>query len=352
MSQEPVDARYLYEQIYNELREEILSGTYKKGDWFPPERVLKDRFNTTHLTVRNALAKLVLDGYIERYSGKGTLVIYSRERTAAPRRALRFPFAHVILADLGEANAPLLEALEAQLRKVPLALRFSCHHDDALLAAAIRGEAQESGALVILEPAGSLPSPRADSPMHNTILVRGPAGGSPCPRVVVDDHEGAGLAVRRLLELGHRRIAFLTAGTGPSQHELHRGFLSELAAQGLPADSGFSEACAPGVDGGARAVRAILGREPSCRAFLCASDETAAGAVGGLRNAGLAPGNGCAVVGYGNTRLARAMRLTSIDPGLDRVAERVVATALESMNRGAFMEELFDITPELCIRDT
>jgi DNA-binding GntR family transcriptional regulator len=108
MSQEPVDARYLYEQIYNELKEEIHSGKYRKGDWFPPERVLKDRFNTTHLTVRNALAKLVLEGYIERYSGKGTLVIYARERSAPPRRSLKFSLAHVILSDLDDANAFLL----------------------------------------------------------------------------------------------------------------------------------------------------------------------------------------------------------------------------------------------------
>ena len=60
MPQDPADPRYLYEQIYSTLKDEILSGTYRKGDWFPPERVLKERFGTTHLTVRNALAKLLL----------------------------------------------------------------------------------------------------------------------------------------------------------------------------------------------------------------------------------------------------------------------------------------------------
>ena len=111
MSQEPTDInRYLYEQIYSELKEEILSGKYHKGDWFPPERVLKDRFNTTHLTVRNALAKLVLEGYIERYSGKGTLVIYSRDTTSAAKRSLRFPYAQVILSGLDEGNARILES--------------------------------------------------------------------------------------------------------------------------------------------------------------------------------------------------------------------------------------------------
>ena len=91
MVQPPVEAnRYLYEKIYAELKEEILSGKYRKGDWFPPERVLKSRFSTTHLTVRNALAKLVLEGYIERYSGKGTLVLYSQSRPPRRGASLRF----------------------------------------------------------------------------------------------------------------------------------------------------------------------------------------------------------------------------------------------------------------------
>jgi DNA-binding LacI/PurR family transcriptional regulator len=353
MSQEPVDARYLYEQIYSELKDEILSGKYAKGDWFPPERVLKDRFSTTHLTVRNALAKLVLEGYIERYSGKGTLVIYARERSATPRRSLKFSQAHVILSGLDEANAFLLESLEAQLRKVPLAVRFSSHHGDVLLARSIYAEAQESGALVILEPAGPMPkASQADTPPRSTILIRSSLEGSPCPQVLTDDAEGASLAVRHLLELGYRRIAFLTAAAAAPQSALDRGFTEAIAAGGLPADSGFTERCAPGTDGGARAARAILSRDPACRAFLCASDETAAGVMSGLRDAGLPTGVDTAVVGFGNTRLASVLRLTSIDPGFVRLAERVVASALEGMASGAFREEIFSITPELAVRDS
>jgi len=353
MSQEPVDARYLYEQIYSELKKEILSGTYRKGDWFPPERVLKDRFNTTHLTVRNALAKLVLEGYIERYSGKGTLVIYSRERSLAPRRPLKFPFAHVILPGLNEENAFLLESLEAHLRKIPLAVRFSCHHGDVMLSQGMVNEALESGALVILEPAGSMTAlPGPGTTLRNTILIRGSADGHPCPQVVIDDAEGASAAVRHLLNLGYRRIAFLTAAPVASQAGLHRGFVEELAARGMPADSGIVESCAPGSEGGARAAQTILTRDPGCRAFLCASDETAAGAILGLREEGLTPGVDCAVVGYGNTQLSRGMRIASIDPGFDMLAQRVIASALDGMTRGAFLEEVFHITPELRVRES
>jgi DNA-binding FadR family transcriptional regulator len=88
---------FLYTRIYEELEAEIRSGKYRKGDRFPPERQLKQRFNTTHLTVRNALSRLVLEGYIERYSGKGTLVIYDPDRREAPRRTLSLRAVHFLV---------------------------------------------------------------------------------------------------------------------------------------------------------------------------------------------------------------------------------------------------------------
>jgi GntR family transcriptional regulator, arabinose operon transcriptional repressor len=349
-SQEPADSRYLYEQIYLELKQEILSGTYHKGDWFPPERVLKDRFGTTHLTVRNALAKLVLEGYIERYSGKGTVVIYARESPSAPRKALRFPWAHVILEDLDEANAALLERLEAQLRKVPLPVRISCHGGDVLLEQGLCREAERSGALVILAPARSAGTETEESPHPATIVIGGSDVRGAGPRILLDDLEAGRKAAHGIAERGYRRAAMLSSSA--RRPGLQRGFLAELAARGLPADPGLVVACPPGVEGGAEAAKKLLAGTPECRAFFCASDETAAGALAAVRDAGLVPGAEAAVIGFGNTRLARGLRLSSVDPGFDRLAERVLAAAVTAINEGALAAQLVLITPELRVRDT
>ncbi len=351
---EPVDVnRYLYEKIYSELKNEILSGAYRKGDWFPPERVLKDRFSTTHLTVRNALAKLVLEGFIERYSGKGTLVIYSRERTAPPRMSLRFPYAHLMFAGLDEANAHILETLEEELRKVPLAVRFSCHRGDVLLEQSLYREAAEAGALVIIEPAGSQDSlAHSGAPLRNTIVIRSADSSVQCPQVVVDDAEGARKAVRYLLDLGHRRIALLAPAFSSASPGMRQGFEEELAARGAPPETGTIENCAPGIEGGALAAGRMHDRDPNCSAFLCTTDETAAGVARSLRESGLIPGRDCSVIGCGNTRLAQGMGMTTIDPCFDRLAERVLTTAMEAMSRGAFADEVYRISPELRIRDT
>ncbi len=349
-SREPADPRYLYEQIYAELKEEILSGKYLKGDWFPPERVLKDRFATTHLTVRNALAKLVLEGYIERYSGKGTVVIYAREGASVQKKALRFPWAHVILQDLDEANAALLQRLEAQLRKIPLPVRISCHGGDVLLEQGLRRDAERSGALVILEPALVAEPDGDEGPSSTTVIIgtsEAKGGGS---RVLVDDEEGARRAVRLLADRGHRRLALLLSS---ARHPgLQRGFLAELAARGLPADPTQVVTCPPGADGGTEAAGRLLAAGTEWRAFLCSSDETAAGALAAVRDAGLAPGTRASVIGYGNTRLARALRLTSVDPGFDRVADRVLAMALSAMGEGALPAQAASVIPEIQPRST
>ncbi len=349
MPQEPGDSRYLYEQIYSELKEEILSGRYKKGDWFPPERVLKERFETTHLTVRNALAKLVLEGYIERYSGKGTIVIYARDRSAAPKIALRFPWVHVILRDLDETNAHLLESLETQMRRLPLAVRVSCHHDDPFQARSLHGEAQSEGALVVIESPGSAAPPLFESAPARTIVL-GSSSESGCPQVATDDVEGGRKAARHLLAAGHATIAVIVEPGIAREKPLYQGLLEELAGRKLPPDSVLVQSCGPGVEGAAPAVRDILSRNPDCRAFVCGSDETAVGTLRALQDNGQARDRAFGVIGYGNTRLARAVQITSIDPCVERLAERVVASAREAMSRGALASGVFAVTPELVVR--
>jgi DNA-binding LacI/PurR family transcriptional regulator len=353
MAQPPAEInRYLYEKIYAELKEEILSGKYKKGDWFPPERVLKSRFNTTHLTVRNALAKLVLEGYIERYSGKGTVVLYSQSRPPRSRPPLRFAQAQLIIGSIDAANAQLLESLEEQLRRLSLPFRFACHHGSALVEQSLFTLAGEAGnTLIILEPVASESSLlHAGDPLPNTIVVRGQDERFAGPQVVSDDLRGAREAVKYLVDLGHREIALLSEGSSRAAARLEQGYTEELAAQGIGLDGTLITRSAGGIEAGTAACARVRAAHENCRAFLCASDETAAGALTCLRAQGLNPGQDCSVIGYGNTPLAQAIGLTSVDPGWSRVGEQVMATVTEAMARGSFPEGVFTVAPELKLR--
>ncbi|PZS37490.1 MAG: GntR family transcriptional regulator [Pseudonocardiales bacterium] len=78
----PIDDRSdrpIFQQIADELRARITSGTYPPGAQLPSETDLIAEFGVTRLTVRRGLAVLANEGLTEPHRGKGVFV---RERPA------------------------------------------------------------------------------------------------------------------------------------------------------------------------------------------------------------------------------------------------------------------------------
>lgn len=64
----------IYKIIENDIKEKINIGELKNGDLVPSENELKETYNVSRMTVRQALNNLVNDGYLYRYKGKGTFI--------------------------------------------------------------------------------------------------------------------------------------------------------------------------------------------------------------------------------------------------------------------------------------
>lgn len=75
----------IYQQIYEDLRESILTGTLPETTRLPPERALAEKLGVNRSTVVHAYRELVADGLIEQRVGSGSRV--SRSHGAAPRTA-------------------------------------------------------------------------------------------------------------------------------------------------------------------------------------------------------------------------------------------------------------------------
>lgn len=63
-----------YRKVFQEIREQILSGELRPGDQLPSERELCEKHGVSRITMRHALRLLEEQGLLERYSGKGTFV--------------------------------------------------------------------------------------------------------------------------------------------------------------------------------------------------------------------------------------------------------------------------------------
>lgn len=63
-----------YRMLYEALRNQIESGAYIPGDLLPSENELSSLYELARPTVRKALDRLVVDGFIQKQQGKGSIV--------------------------------------------------------------------------------------------------------------------------------------------------------------------------------------------------------------------------------------------------------------------------------------
>lgn len=113
----------LYQQLYQLLRNKINSGQWRPGDLLPSETELRQKYQVSRATVRQALDELVSDGLIERQQGKGTFVAPPTVEQGLVRivsftedmqqRGLQ-PSTKLIAAELAPATAVIAQKLQIE----------------------------------------------------------------------------------------------------------------------------------------------------------------------------------------------------------------------------------------------
>lgn len=74
------DADFLWAQLYEILKKDIVSGKYQKGSKLPTEKEIMATYDVSRITVREAMNKLLSEGLIERTRGRGTTVAANQEK--------------------------------------------------------------------------------------------------------------------------------------------------------------------------------------------------------------------------------------------------------------------------------
>jgi LacI family transcriptional regulator, repressor for deo operon, udp, cdd, tsx, nupC, and nupG len=135
---------------------------------------------------------------------------------------------------------------------------------------------------------------------------------------LVDDAEAARLAVRHLVDLGHRRIAAIGGAldgprASPAAARRTAGYRTVLADAGLEARPQWLRDGEFTPDGARHTVTELLtaDAEPPT-ALFCQSDEMAFGALGALRALGLRCPEDVSVVGLDGHELAATFDLTTV----------------------------------------
>jgi DNA-binding LacI/PurR family transcriptional regulator len=173
--------------------------------------------------------------------------------------------------------------------------------------------------------------------------------------VDADNVGGARAAVAHLFARGRRAVATIT---GPPDMYVARcrldGYRQALKAAGLGADS---ELVARGdftEEGGRRAMRELLVRQPGIDAVFAASDLMAAGARQVLRESGRHVPSDVALVGFEDSAIARHMdpALTSVRQPTEEMGRTMARVLLEEIAERASIRRHVVLTTELVQRDS
>ena len=148
------------------------------------------------------------------------------------------------------------------------------------------------------------------------------------PSSLGDDEAGGYLAMRHLLDLGHRDIGLINGPTFTSTGQDRRaGAERALREAGLTLDPELALTTGYGIEHGVAAGRLLLERAHRPTAIFAANDHLAIGVQTAARLLGLVPGQDISIVGYNDIPLVAQLPvpLTSVRTPFDTIA----ATALD-----------------------
>lgn len=120
---------------------------------------------------------------------------------------------------------------------------------------------------------------------------------------------GARRATEHLVELGHRRIAFVGSSISPSVDAMrYEGFCEAIVAGGLDPQAMATTRCTHSFADAAMAAKTLVTGQPSATALVCFNDLIAFGATLGLYELGLSPGHDVSVIGFDDIESAAHWR--------------------------------------------
>jgi LacI family transcriptional regulator len=185
------------------------------------------------------------------------------------------------------------------------------------------------------------------------VLVDDAGGPADCS-VAVDDVTGGALAGEHLLELGRRRIVYVTGPDTIRQcAERERGLRRAVAAAGLDPDRVIHRVQVPSLTGeaGHQATDRVLADDRTDSVF-CANDVVALGVLRGLLEAGRRVPDDIALVGYDDIEFAgtAAVPLTSVRQPAREIGRTAASLLLEEIAAPGHHHRQVLFTPELVAR--
>lgn len=196
---------------------------------------------------------------------------------------------------------------------------------------------------------------QADSKWPPLVMVGEYTGRIPLPKVGIDNAQAAAEATRHLVDLGHKRIAFIG---GPKNFTLCKerlkGFRRVMRKAGLELPPEYIQFGEFKLAAGHSEVKAVLATRTRPTALFCANDEIAMGVMKGLREAKLRVPGDISIIGFDDLDIADycSPPLTTIRQPRRQMGSAAMELMLRILRGDATREECITLPHELIVRES
>lgn len=368
--------KLIYLRIEEEIRNRIASGVYPPGSQLPTEKELVDEFQVSRLTISKSLSNLVGEGLVTRTRGRGSFI--NRPVGAPVRRAegrpekepgiFKFISPPVSVGDDAQVRHGILEGMRDTVRSAgyTVGVDFFNSVDEELELLREYSRPLNDGFVIwsVQHPAIAEQLAALRQEGFPFVLVDSFFPDSPGDSVLTDNAAGAETVVRYLYELGHRRIAYLSAPVSRvSLSERLAGAVGAFARCGLEIDGRL------GIIPGAETVnvqemngsqqefvrnwlRGQLNGPLPPTAVFCSNDTLAVTVCRMLEEYKIRVPDEVSVVGFDNINLGAwlPVPLTTVAHDFYRIGRLAGSILLKRRQGGDPMPLQYRVPPELIVR--
>lgn len=305
--------------ISNDLKNYIRINQLIDGAALPSERKLAKLFDCTQVTIRRALKYLEEEKVIYNVPYKGCFVGKSNpvQQSKSNLAALIFPddelFYYKIFSGLEpffQQNGQLLSVHiteNSEIKERKLLEMFAEKKFDVLVAV-------PNPSCRDIYAAKKIPTVFFDSVLED-VNISG---------VVSDDRNGAFQAVRHLISLGHKRIAFIGHDYDLSGSNRLGGYFDALNKAHLEIDHDLIKLQQPSREWGIYAMSEMFKkRDKRPTAIFCVNDTVASGVMHYAHSHHIEIPQDLSVSSFGNTGIAEDLDLSSVDQNLGKIVDAI-----------------------------
>nr|MDT0660756.1 LacI family DNA-binding transcriptional regulator [Micromonospora sp. DSM 115978] len=283
---------------------------------------------------------------------------YVPDQVARSLRTHRTPAIGVLIPDMSNpVMPPLVRGAEQMLAQHGYTTLFADTDNDPA------AETQRLAMLLSWRVAGLiLATARRDQPLAPelvnsrvpVVLMSRKLDATPVPSATVDESVGVAQAIDHLLELGHRRIAYLGVPLWTSAgHERYVAFRDVTNGRGLDLPAEFTVACEGYSErDGETALAALLDRSDRPTAVLAGNDMMALGCYAAVRRAGLRCPEDVSVVGYNDMPLTDRVEppLTTVRVPYFDLGRQAATLLVDALSEASAGDRSVRLTPRLVVR--